>query len=137
VLVFKDRFSSIRFEILNILFVLYMIMVSDWNHELQRKEQIPSEYNEEQTLRILRKQDQIPGEGKRSKTINDMPSAAVLAQLLKDFEFPAYKSKIVEFIQKKKASNPNSNQILSILDKIEERQYQNVADVSLSAKLVQ
>jgi Protein of unknown function (DUF2795) len=114
-----------------------MIMVSDWNHELQRKEQIPSEYNEEKTLRILRKQDQIPGEGKRSKTINDMPSAAVLAQLLKDFEFPAYKRKIVEFIQKKKASNPNSNQILPILDKIEERQYQNVADVSLSAKLIQ
>jgi Protein of unknown function (DUF2795) len=112
-------------------------MVSDRNHELQKKEQIPSEYNEEQTLRIILKQDQIPGEGRRSKTVNDMLSAAALAQLLKDFEFPAYKSKIIEFIQQKKNSDPNSNQILPVLDKIEERQYQNVADISLSAKLVQ
>jgi hypothetical protein len=112
-------------------------MVSDWNHELEKKEQIPNEYNEEQTQRIIRKQDQIPGERRRSKTVNDIPSAAALARLLKDFEFPAYKSKIVEFIQQKKNSDPNSNQILPILDRIEERQYQNVADISLSAKLVQ
>jgi Protein of unknown function (DUF2795) len=111
-------------------------MVSDRNHELKKKEQIPNEFNEEQTLRIIRKQDQIPGEG-RSKTVNDMPSAAALAQLLKDFEFPAYKSKIVQFIQQKKVSDPNSNQILPLLDRIEERQYQNVADINLSAKLVQ
>jgi hypothetical protein len=107
------------------------------NHKLQKKEQISGEYNEEQTLRIIRKQDRIPSEGKRSKTINDMPNAAALALLLRDFEFPAHKSKIVEFIQQKKANDPNSNQILPILDKIEERQYQNVADISLSANLVQ
>jgi Protein of unknown function (DUF2795) len=111
-------------------------MVSDRNHELEKKEQIPNEFNEEQTLRIIRKQDQIPGEG-RSKTVNDMPNAAALAQLLKDFEFPAYKRKIVQFIQQKKVNDPNSNQILTVLDRIEERQYQNVADINLSAKLVQ
>jgi hypothetical protein len=69
------------------------------NNKLQKKDQIPTEYNEEQTLRIIRKQDQIPGEGRRSKTINDMPNTAALAQLLKDLEFPADKSKIVKFIQ--------------------------------------
>jgi hypothetical protein len=57
-------------------------MVSDWNHKLQKKEQIPSEYDEEQTLRIIRKQDQIPGEGRRSKTVNDMPSAAYLTEII-------------------------------------------------------
>jgi ATP-dependent Lon protease len=107
------------------------------NHELKKKEQIPSEYNEEQTLRIIRKQNQIPGEGKRSRTINDMPNATALAWLLKHFEFPAYKSKIIEFIQQAKNSDPNSNQILPVLDRIEKRQYQNIADISLSAKLVQ
>jgi DNA-binding PadR family transcriptional regulator len=66
-----------------------------------------------------------------------MPSAAALARLLKDFEFPAYKSKIIEFIQQRKNGDPNSNQILPVLDKIEERQYRSVADISLSAKLVQ
>src|SRR5215204_5486874 len=83
------------------------------NNKLQKKEQIPTEYNEEQTLRIIRKQDQIPGEGRRSKT------------------------KIVKFIQQKKTNDPKSNQILPLLDKIEEKQYQNVADITLSAKLVQ
>ncbi|HKG87348.1 MAG TPA: DUF2795 domain-containing protein [Nitrososphaeraceae archaeon] len=107
------------------------------NNKLQKKEQIPTEYNEEQTLRIIRKQDQIPGEGRRSKTINDMPNTAALAQLLKDLEFPADKSKIVEFIQQKRTNDPKSNQILPVLDKIEEKQYQNVADITLSAKLVQ
>ena len=107
------------------------------NNKLQKKEQIPTEYNEEQTLRIMRKQDQIPGKGRRSKTINDMPSTAALAQLLKDLEFPADKSKIVKFIQQKKTNDPKSNQILPILNKIEEKQYQNVADITLSAKLVQ
>jgi hypothetical protein len=85
------------------------------NHKPQKKEQIPNEYNEEQTLRIIRKQDQIPGEGRRSKIINDMPSAAALAWLLKDFEFPAFKSKIVEFIKQEKTSDANSNQILPLL----------------------
>ena len=107
------------------------------NDKLQKKEQIPTEYNEEQTLRIIRKQDQIPGEGRRSKTINDMPNTAALAQLLKDLEFPADKSKIVKFIQQKKTNDPKSNQLLPVLDKIEEKQYQNVADITLSAKLVQ
>jgi hypothetical protein len=107
------------------------------NNKLQKKEQIPTEYNEEQTLRIIRKQDQIPGEGRRSKTINDMPNTAALAQLLKDLEFPADKSKIVKFIQQKKTNDPKSNQLLPVLDKIEEKQYQNVADITVSAKLVQ
>src|SRR5215208_6913833 len=105
------------------------------NNGLQKKEQIPTEYNEEQTLRIIRKQDQIPGEGRRSKTINDMPNTAALAQLLKDLEFPADKSKIVKFIQQKKTNDPKSNQLLPVLDKIEEKQYQNVADITVSAKL--
>jgi hypothetical protein len=107
------------------------------NNKLQKKEQIPTEYNEEQTLRVIRKQDQIPGEGRRSKTINDMQNTAALAQLLKDLEFPADKSKIVKFVQQKKTNDPKSNQILPVLDKIEEKQYQNVADVTISAKLVQ
>jgi hypothetical protein len=54
------------------------------NHKLQKKEKIPSQYNEEQTLRIIRKQDQIQGERKRSKTINDIPNAASLAWQLYD-----------------------------------------------------
>jgi hypothetical protein len=87
------------------------------SNKIQKKEQIPTEYNEEQTLRIIRKQDQIPGEGRRSKIVNDMPSATALAEILKDLEFPADKSKIVEFTQQKKTNDPKCNQILPILYK--------------------
>lgn len=107
------------------------------NNRLERKEQIPTEYNEEQTLRVIRKQDQIPGERRRSKTVNDIQNTAALAQLLKNLGFPADKSKIVEFVQQKKTKDPKSNQILPVLKKIEERQYKNIADVTLSAKLVE
>jgi hypothetical protein len=62
--------------------------------ELERKQQIPTEYNEEQTLRTIRKQEQINGET-RSKTINDFPHTAAIAQVLKDLEFPADKEKII------------------------------------------
>jgi hypothetical protein len=94
-----------------------MIMVSVGIMNSRKRSKSPGEFNEEQTLRIIRRQDQTPGEGRRSKTINDMPSAAALARLLKDFEFPAYKSKIIEFIQQRKNGDPNSNQILPVLDK--------------------
>lgn len=107
------------------------------NNRLEKKEQIPTEYNEEQTLRVIRKQDQIPGERRRSKTVNDIQNTAALAQLLKNLGFPADKSKIVEFVQQKKTKDPKSNQILPVLKKIEERQYKNIADVTLSAKLVE
>ena len=62
--------------------------------ELEKKQQIPTEYNEEQTLRIIRKQEQIDGET-RTKTINDFPYTAAIAQVLKDLEFPADKEKII------------------------------------------
>jgi hypothetical protein len=108
----------------------------DNNSKLEKKEQIPTEYNEEQTLRVIRKQHQTAGEG-RSKTINDIPTTAALAQILKDLEFPADKSIIVEFIRQKKFNDPKSSQILPVLEKIEEKQYHKLADITKATKLVQ
>jgi len=101
---------------------------NNWNNNsnsnrLQKKEQIPTEYNEEHTQRVVRKQDQIPGEG-REKTINDFPYSAAVGQVLKDLEFPADKHKIIKYIQQKQSTMPESNGILSILQQIEERDYQ-------------
>jgi hypothetical protein len=100
-------------------------------------EQIPTEYNEEQTLRTIRKQSQIKGEA-RSKTINDFPYTAAIAQVLKDLEFPADKEKIIEFVQKQQSKNPQSREVLSILQQIdEEKQYKNIADITKSSGLVE
>ena len=106
------------------------------NNKGENVEQIPTEYNEEQTQSVIRKQSQIKGEA-RSKTINDFPYAAAIAQVLKDLEFPTYKEKIIEFIQKQQSKNPQSREILSILQQIEEKQYKNVSDVTKSSALVE
>ena len=107
------------------------------NKKGENVEQIPTEYNEEQTLRTIRKQSRIKGEA-RSKTINDFPYAAAIAQVLKDLEFPADKEKIIEFVQKQQSKNPQSREVLSILQQIEEeKQYKNVADVTKSSGLVE
>jgi len=48
----------------------------------ENETQIPTEYNEEQTLRLLRKQDRVQGE-ERVKTINNIPITAATGQVLK------------------------------------------------------
>jgi hypothetical protein len=104
---------------------------------LEKKQQIPTEYNEEQTLRAIRKQDKIIGET-RGKTINDFPYTAAIAQVLKDLEFPADKEKIIKFLEQQQSKNPQSREILSILQQIEEKtNYNNIADITKAAGLVE
>jgi Protein of unknown function (DUF2795) len=100
------------------------------------KQQVPTEYNQEQTLRTVRKQDKVPGQS-RSKTINDFPYAAVIGRTLKSLEFPAHKDKILQYLQQKQSTNPESNEVLSILQQIEEREYSNVADITKATGLVE
>jgi hypothetical protein len=105
--------------------------------KLEKKQQIPTEYNEEQTLRTVRKQEQINGQT-RTKTINDFGYAAAIAQVLKDLEFPTDKEKIINFLLQQQTKDPQSREILSILQQIEEKkQYNNIADITKAAGLVQ
>src|ERR671927_111691 len=88
--------------------------------KLEKKQQIPTEYDEEQTLRIIRKQEQIDGET-RTKTVNDFRYTAAIAQVLKDLEFPADKEKIINFLLQQQSKDPQSRELLSILQQIEEK----------------
>ncbi len=98
-------------------------------------EQIPTEYNEEQTLRAVRKQSQIPGEHKE-KTINDFPRAAAIGQILKDFNFPADKQTIVTFVER--LDTPQSREILPLIERLDdEKQYQNVSDIAKDTGLIE
>ena len=100
-----------------------------------QKDQIPTEYNEEQTQRVIRKQHSLSGEA-RDKTIYDFPYTAAVAQVLKDLDFPANKQSIIEHIEQKRSILPESNEILSILQQIEEKVYNNVTDVTKAAGLI-
>ncbi len=97
-------------------------------------EKIPTEYNEEQTLRAVRRQSQILGEGKE-KTINDFPKAAAVGQILKDLDFPADKQTIVTFLEQ--LNTPQSKEILPLIERIGEKQYENVSEVVNATGLVE
>ncbi|HEX6281750.1 MAG TPA: DUF2795 domain-containing protein [Nitrososphaera sp.] len=100
----------------------------------EHPEQIPTEYNEEQTLRAVRKQSQIPG-GRKEKTINDFPQAAAVGQILKDLDFPADKQTIVTFVEK--LNTPQSTEILPLIDKLDEKRYENVSEIANAMGLVE
>ncbi|HJR48272.1 MAG TPA: DUF2795 domain-containing protein [Nitrososphaeraceae archaeon] len=100
----------------------------------EQHEQIPTEYNEEQTLRVVRKQSQIPSE-RKEKIINDFPKAAAVGQILKDLNFPADKQTIVTFVEK--LNSPQSREILPIIEKLDEKRYENVSEVANATGLVE
>ena len=99
------------------------------------EQQIPTEYTEEQTLRAVRKQSQIPGVGRKEKTINDFSKAAALGQILKDLDFPADKQTIVTFVEK--LNSPQSREILPMIEKLNEKLYENVSEIANAIGLVE
>ena len=66
--------------------------------------------------------------------MTDFPKAAAIGQILKDLEFPADKKRIVQFLEQ--STRPESREILTLVRKIEEKEYQNVSDVTEAAGLV-
>jgi glycerol dehydrogenase-like iron-containing ADH family enzyme len=102
--------------------------------EREKKEQIPTEYTEEQQLHnTLRRQDHVRGQ-QRDKTVSDFTQAAALAQVLKDLEFPADKEAIIRFVEE--SNRPERNEVLPLVQTISERQYQNVSEVAEATRLV-
>jgi hypothetical protein len=76
-------------------------------------------------------------EGQRKEVnVEDYPKAASLGQLLKDIDFPADKQKIIRHIQQSSGKDDNSQDILAKLQNLENKQYQNVAEVTKVAGMV-
>ena len=86
-------------------------------NEQQQQQQIPSRQNEEETQNVMEAQNHIAGQ-RRQQTVADLPRAAAVGQALKNLGFPADKRKIQLFVQ-------------------EDRQYQNVSDVTKAAGIVE
>jgi Protein of unknown function (DUF2795) len=98
----------------------------------ENPEQIPSEKNIEETKAMFSEQAGVAGE-RKVVDVKDYPKAAAIGQILKDLDFPADKKKIVEHAA---MARPQSEEILSDLQRIEDRKYQNVSDVTKAAGLV-
>ena len=98
----------------------------------ESSEQIPSAENVGETKAMVSEQGGVSGE-RKAVDVKDYPTAAAIGQILKDLEFPTDKQKIIECAQRAK---PQGEEVLSDLQKIEDRQYENVSDVTKAAGLV-
>jgi hypothetical protein len=94
-------------------------------------DQIPKEDVPAQVEKIVSQQGGIEGQ-RKEVNVESYPKAASLGQILKDLDFPANRAKIIQFVE---ARNLEPG-ILSSLQKIQDKQYQNVSEVAKSAGLV-
>ena len=94
-------------------------------------EQIPKEDVSGEVEKVISEQGGVEGQ-RKEVNVESYSKTASLGQILKDLDFPANKYKIIQFVQQK---NPDDS-VLSSLRKIEDRQYQNVSDVTKAAGLV-
>jgi hypothetical protein len=98
----------------------------------ENPEQIPGKGSVEQTKAMVSEQGGVSGE-RKEVDVKDYPKAAAIGQILKDLDFPADKKRIIEFAER---ARPQSEEILSDLQKIDDRQYKNVSDVTEATGLV-
>jgi hypothetical protein len=101
-----------------------------------RDDQTPSRQNEEETQRFAEKQNQVAGE-RREKDVTDFPRAAAIGQALIGLQFPVDKNKIIQHVQHQSQNNPDCEKMIPVLEKIEDKQYSNAADVTQTIGLVQ
>jgi hypothetical protein len=80
----------------------------------------------------INEQNNIPGQQKEVD-VKDYPYASELANLLKDLEYPADKNKIINFI---KSTGSTDENIMELLEKLEDKQYNNSAEVTSATGLV-
>jgi hypothetical protein len=94
--------------------------------QIPKGEDVPAEVQ-----KVVSEEAGIEGQ-RKEVNVESYSKVASLGQILKDLEFPANKAKIMEFV---KIRNANGD-ILSSLQRIEHKQYQNVSEVTKAAGLV-
>jgi hypothetical protein len=94
-------------------------------------QQIPKDDVQGEIEKIISEQGGVEGQ-RKEVNVESYSKTASLGQILKDLDFPTTKDKIVKFVQQKNANGD----LLSIMQRIEDKQYRNVSDVTKAAGLV-
>jgi hypothetical protein len=97
----------------------------------EKPEQIPGAQNIGETEKVVSEQGGTPGE-RKEVNVESYERVAALGQILKDLDFPANKDKIIKFVK----TYASDKELLNKLEKIEDKEYKNVAEVSHEAGLV-
>jgi Protein of unknown function (DUF2795) len=98
----------------------------------ENPEQIPSSHSERHAEAQVSKQARIESE-RKEVDVKDYPKATSIAQVLKDLEFPGGKKQIVDYVERPR---PQSEEILSDIQRIRDKLYANVSDGTRAAGLV-
>src|SRR3712207_2487972 len=102
----------------------------------ENPDQIPQDDDTQgKTGRAVSEQAGVQGQ-RKEVNVESYSKVSTIGQILKDMDFPAEKSRIIEFVKQRSTSEQNTDEILSALDKLEERSYKNVSDVTMAAGLV-
>jgi hypothetical protein len=99
------------------------------SNEREKSDQIPNSNNDDRTQKIVDEQDNISGQ--RKEVQGNYGQLASIGQILKDMNFPATKNEIVEYVKSKNADN----NILERLQNIDDKEYQNSAEVASAVGL--
>jgi hypothetical protein len=103
--------------------------------EQVKREQIPdSEGPESKTGEVINRQNAIEGQ-RKEVNVENYSAVAKLADILKDVSFPAPKSKIIQYIAQSEDFK-NKDTLLTALNKLQDRSYNGVSDLTTSAGLV-
>jgi hypothetical protein len=102
----------------------------------KKKNKIEHKYSEKQIRDTVTQQDKLPGQ-KRTKIVSDFRYPVVIAQFLKNLEFPAHKNTIIQFILDKDSKDSSQiREMLSLLQQIQEKYYKNVSEIIDALDLV-
>ncbi|VFJ15152.1 DUF2795 domain-containing protein [Candidatus Nitrosocosmicus franklandus] len=100
-----------------------------------KKEQIPeSQGPESQTGKIINQQNVTEGQ-RKEVNVESYSGVSKLADILKDVSFPAPKSKILDYVVQSEDFDEKDS-IISALNKLKDRTYNGVSDLTSSAGLV-
>ena len=97
----------------------------------ENPDQIPREENIGETQKVISEQGGITGE-RKEVNVESYGKVAALGQILKDLDFPANKDKIIKFVK----SYGSDKEILYKLEKIKDKEYKNVAEITHETDLV-
>ena len=101
------------------------------SNKRENPEQIPDNENTGKTAKVVSEQGGITGE-RKEVNVESYERVAALGQILKDLDFPTNKDKIINFVK----TNASDKELLDKLEKIDDKEYKNVAEVSHEAGLV-
>jgi ribonuclease HI len=102
----------------------------------ENRDQIPKEDDTQgQTGKVISDQNAIEGL-RKEVAVESYSLVANIGQVLKDLEFPADKRKIIDHVKSGSSNSNEKEAIISALEKLEEKSYNNVSDITMSAGLV-